>query len=147
MRLNKKGGKNVSKLYQLYQNLKKENPTNVYLFKSGIFYLALEEDANTLSNLFHFKLGKLNDNVIKCGFPCSSFFKYENLFKLANLSIQIIEDDTRYSLKDFSQNTQIKELLHKIQVVNADSLSVQEAYQFIEEIKELAKKIESEKIS
>ncbi len=39
----------MSKLFAKYSELKKQNPNFVYLFKVGIFYLALDEDAHTLS--------------------------------------------------------------------------------------------------
>ena len=39
----------MSKMYQRYQELKRVNPKNIYLFKSGIFYLFLADDARKMS--------------------------------------------------------------------------------------------------
>ena len=39
----------MSKLYASYSDLKKKEPDFVYLFKVGIFYIALEDDAIKLS--------------------------------------------------------------------------------------------------
>ena len=55
----------MSKLYVEYLKLKNKDINKVYLFKSGIFYIALEEDAKKLSELFDFKLTNLNESVIK----------------------------------------------------------------------------------
>ena len=42
----KKGrNRNMSKMYQRYLEFKKINPNQIYLFKSGIFYLFLADDA------------------------------------------------------------------------------------------------------
>ena len=46
----------MSKLLNTYNNLKKQNPDIIYLFKNGVFYLALEDDAKFLSNEFNLKL-------------------------------------------------------------------------------------------
>ena len=81
----------MSKLYNTYLALKKQDSKTIYLFKSGIFFLALDKDAYTLSDIFHFKLGNLTDTIVKCGFPCSSFDKYSSLFKVQTLTIKIIE--------------------------------------------------------
>ena len=59
----------MSKLFEKYLELKRSNKSRVYLIKSGIFYIALQEDAKTISELFDFKITNLNDEVVKCGFP------------------------------------------------------------------------------
>ena len=125
----------MSKLYNTYLTLKKQNSETIYLFKSGIFFLAIDKDAYTLSNIFNFKLGNLNSTVVKCGFPCSSFDKYSRLFRLHNLTVKIVELNT---------NTQtIDELLYFINSVDINTLSITEAYQWIEDVKSKANKIGS----
>lgn len=127
----------MSKLYSIYLTKKKENKDTIILFKSGIFYLALDKDAIFLSNTFGFKLTNLNNEIKKCGFPCSSLNKYLQLFKACNLSVSIIDIDknTTYSLKDFEINKNIQELLELIKKVNPSDLSISEAYNFIETLK------------
>lgn len=133
----------MSKLYSIYLSEKEKNNSNTLLFKSGIFYLALDKDAIFLSNTFGFKLTNLNDNIKKCGFPCNSLDKYLNLFKSYNLSINIIdlENYTKYSLKDFECNKNTTELLDLIKNINIDCLSISEAYKLLETLKEKANNI------
>ena len=133
----------MSKLYSIYLSEKEKNNSNILLFKSGIFYLALDKDAIFLSNTFGFKLTNLNDNIKKCGFPCNSLDKYLNLFKSYNLSINIIdlENYTKYSLKDFECNKNTIELLYLIKNIDIDCLSISEAYKLLENIKEKAEKL------
>lgn len=45
----------MSKLYSLYEELKKEDCKTIYFFKSGIFYIALASDAVYISNKFNLK--------------------------------------------------------------------------------------------
>ena len=126
----------MSKLYNLYLSLKKQDNETIYLFKSGIFFIALDEDAYNLSKIFNFKLGKLNDKIVKCGFPCSSFNKYFNLFKLHNLKTKFIEkDNTIYDIKEYKQNKDISELLKMIESIDIENLSVVQAYKSIENLK------------
>jgi len=127
----------MSKLYSMYLSLKEQNPDSLFLFKSGIFLIALDKDAIKLSDLFGLKLTKLNDSVQKCGFPSASFEKYTNLFKALNLDVKIIEVDknTSYGLREYKQDKAIEELLELIKNVDKDNLSVSQAYEFIESLK------------
>ena len=137
------GGFNLCKLYNTYLELKKQDEEIIYLFKSGIFFIALDNDAYTLSKIFNFKLTNLTDTVVKCGFPCSSFNKYSKLFILHHLKIKIIELDNKviYQFKDYVLNIKITELLNDIKSIDINTLSIQEAYQFIENLKNKVNKI------
>lgn len=128
----------MSKLYSIYLNEKENNEAKILLFKSGIFYLALDKDATFLSDTFGFKLTNLNNTVQKCGFPCVSLDKYLKLFKACNLDIKMIEVDknTTYDLKEYEQDKSILEILDLIKNINIDNLSVSEAYNFIETLKQ-----------
>lgn len=128
----------MSKLYSIYLDEKKENADNILLFKSGIFYIALDSDAIFLSNTFNLKLTNLNDSIQKCGFPCNSIDKYMNLFKNSNLNIKIIDlqQNTSFKLNEYKQDIHSSEIFDLIKKVDVDSLSVSEAYQFIETLKE-----------
>lgn len=127
----------MSKLYSIYLDLKDKNSDTILLFKSGIFFIALDKDANYLSDLLGLKLTDLNNTVKKCGFPCSSLDKYLKLFKACNLNIKIIEtsESTSYSLKEYEQKNEVTELLTLINNVDINNLSVSEAYEFIENLK------------
>lgn len=76
----------MSKLYNKYLELKSKNNNTftLYLFKSGIFYIFLDKDAEIMSNLLHLKLTKLNDNIVKCGFPATHIEKYLKMIELTN---------------------------------------------------------------
>ena len=44
----------MSKLFDVYKRLKKEDSETLYLFKSGIFYIFLDEDAKTINKFYNF---------------------------------------------------------------------------------------------
>ena len=133
----------MSKLYNTYLALKKQDEQTIYLFKSGIFFIALDNDARTLSNTFNFKLGNLTDDIVKCGFPCSSFYKYYTLFESHNLKVKIVEPEnsTLFSINEYKQRDDITELLNFISSIDINNLSVSKAYELIEDLKTKAQKI------
>lgn len=133
----------MSKLYNSYLELKEKDSNFIYLFKNGIFFIALDEDAKKLSNIFNFKLNNFAPSVVKCGFPCSSFEKYSKLFNACNLNVKIIDpiQSTSYLIKDYTQSEHITNLLQSIKSIDINNLSVKEAYDFLEELQNSAKEL------
>ena len=127
----------MSKIYNTYLSLKKENPETIYLFKSGIFFIAIDTDATLLSSLYNFKITNLTDKIVKCGFPCSSYEKYFKMFSSRNLNFKVIDynKNTQYTPENYVQNDTILELLDLINNVDLNNLSITEMYNFIENLK------------
>ena len=144
---------NISYLYKgcvLYGKIiwylfkrKEERFKQNYTIKKWYFLSRTWERCHLLSNAFGFKLTNLNNEIKKCGFPCSSLDKYLKLFNTYNLSISIIdtERNTNYTLKDFEINRNIQDILGLIKNVNIDNLSIIEAYNFIENLQKKIKDI------
>lgn len=82
----------MSKLYQQYLQLKEQDKTKNYLFKCGIFYIFIEEDANELAGKLGLKLTKFTDEVWKCGFPVNSLQKYQHRLEQLNIDYQLVQD-------------------------------------------------------
>ena len=123
----------MSKLYQTYAALKMQDSSQLYLFKSGIFYIFLDEDAKFISSKFNLKLTSLNSMIVKCGFPTSQIEKYTNLFNIANISFKIVDtaENVLYSSKDFVLNNKIFSFLKKLSTINSNELSISQAYDLI----------------
>ncbi len=138
----------MSKLYDNYCYLKTIDPDTIYIFKSGIFYIFLDKDAKVVSDLFSLKLTNLNENVLKCGFPIQSIDKYSKLLSKLSYKFKIIDttENKSFTIENYYLNEDIKELLKKISNINLDTLSVKEAFDFIEENKKFAKKIIERKV-
>ena len=133
----------MSKLFEIYKKLKQNDNETLYLFKSGIFYIFLDNDAKIISKAFGLKLTNLNDKTVKCGFPSNSLQKYIRLLSSANYKIKIIDNSTNtsFKLKDFIISADNLELLKTISNVNEDNLSIKDAFEFISNIKNNAIKI------
>ena len=121
---------NISKLYNKYLQLKDKNPSHFYLFKSGIFYIFLAEDAKKMSSILNLKLNNLNESVLKCGFPINSLQKYMNLLKTANCEVEIIDNIS----PNLNTNQKIENFLTKISNANPDNFSIKEIYNFLDTI-------------
>lgn len=133
----------MSKLYEQYINLKSINKNKLYLFKSGIFYIFLAEDAITVSSTVGLKLTKLNDTIVKCGFPSSAADKYFLLLKNMNYVVEIVDSHTNtiYTFEEYHIKDNIMNLVSQILKVDSNNLSIKDAYKFIDDIKEIANTI------
>lgn len=130
----------MSKLFEIYKKLKQNDNETLYLFKSGIFYIFLDNDAKIINKTFGLKLTNLNDKIVKCGFPSNSLQKYIGLLGSTNYKIKIIDNssNTSFKVKDFTMNNNNIDLLKTISNVNEENLSVKDAYEFITNIKHSA---------
>lgn len=133
----------MSKLYSQYLDLKQINPNKIYIFKNGIFYIALDKDATSLSKEFGFKIVNLNDDIIKCGFPEKRLEYYTNLLENRNISFEII--DSKYSkidnYSDYLNNINLKEIIDSLLQIDMNNISYKESFDFLFNISENVKKI------
>lgn len=132
----------MSKLLNMYENLKRHDKDTFYLFKNGAFYLALEDDARELSEMLGLKLTKLNDEAVKCGFPCTSFDKYYQKMGRWNIKFKIIDKDTILDSANYMDNLEIKQFFDEMRKVDVERISVSEAYGFVEKAVALANKLQ-----
>lgn len=133
----------MSKLIDLYKSLKEQDSNTLYLFKSGIFFIFIDDDAITVSPILNLKLTFLNQSTQKCGFPINSLDKYLRLLDNTPYKIKLIDDSSNvsYNIRDFNINKNSVDLLTLISTIDVENLSVKEAYDFISNIKESAEKI------
>lgn len=136
----------MSKLYKRYLEFKKSDSSTFYLFKSGIFYIFLQEDAIKMSQLLHLKLTNLNETVIKCGFPVNNFNKYLEKIKSLEIPIAIIDSpvDSPMSSSNYLLNGNVKSLINDLAIVDSNSLSISEVYALIDNLSLRAKEIAKE---
>lgn len=120
----------MSKLYAKYLEKKKENKDKYYLFKSGMFYIFLSEDAINISKITTLNISNLNSEIVKCGFPKKSLDKYLDIFKNMNLDIEIIEDI------DFIENSKEDKVVKTIKKIDIDSITPIEALNILKKIKD-----------
>lgn len=123
----------LSKLYSKYSELKNNDPNTLYLFKSGIFFIALEDDAKSLSEELKLRVTNLNEDIVKCGFPVSREEHYLRLLQAKEIPFQII--DNTYGVvenySDYMNNDKVKSVIQKIMDINFDEITFKEAYEIL----------------
>lgn len=133
----------MSKLYKSYEKLKEKEPEKMYIMKSGMFYICLDEDAKKLSEIFGFKITKLNENVIKSGFPTTRLSYYIEQLAKRKIPFEIVDND--YSkienYEDYMNNNKIKNIVKTIKDIDLDNISFRESYEILTNIKNELEKI------
>lgn len=146
----------MSKLYNKYIELKEKKTDDIYLFKSGMFYIALEDDALKLSEKLKLKLTNFGNKTLKCGFPQNSLNTYLKLFEENNIKYVIIENTTsdinktqinkiNSKLTNFnSHNSNSKdinsEILYEIANLDINNFTLKDAFDKLYELHIKAKK-------
>ena len=136
----------MSKIYKKYQELKNSSnykPNTFYLFKAGLFFIFIDNDAKVMSNYLNLKLGNLNETIVKCGFPVNSLQKYLKLLKDTPYNIEIVslENDAPLTSNDYIHNEDLKCIIDKILKTNVNDLSISQAYEFLYTIQQKLYKI------
>ena len=114
----------MSKLYNLYKEKKNNDNSKYYLFKSGMFYIFIDKDAKYVSGLTMLKLSKLNDNIVKCGFPYNSLDKYMSLFNKFGIDVEIVSNNIDINNK----------IINKLKSVNIDNVTPVKALNILNEL-------------
>lgn len=105
----------MSKLLNHYKELKKEDASSIYLFRVGIFYNILNEDAKLINEKLGLKITDLGPNIFKCGFPVSQLDKYIILLNKMKIKYKVINNLPNDSnINDYLKNVEIKKILNKI---------------------------------
>lgn len=130
----------MSKIYSKYLEIKSNNlgqENTLYVFKSGIFFIFIAEDAIKASSLLGLKLSNLNDTVLKCAFPTTSFEKYEKLLENSGYKLQIADankSNTQTS-NNYIGNVKVKNIMDQILETDIETLSVSGAYSLLSHVK------------
>src|SRR5574344_177371 len=117
------------KMYELYLEKKKESKEKVYLFKSGIFYIFIADDAINISKIMPLKITKLTSNIVKCGFPISQLDRYKEIFDNLKLNIEIVEDVIK--------NVSSEEIINKIRSIDINKITPIKALNVLEDLKDM----------
>lgn len=134
----------MSKLYEKYVKLKRENSEDVYLFKSGIFYLFLDDDAKKVSEKLNLKLVNLNDEIVKCGFPSSKLDKYVELLEKNDISYKIINSNLEVAnnVDEYIINSNNQAIVDRIKQIDINSISPLEAINILSKLQQDSKSLE-----
>ncbi|MGN1326654.1 MAG: hypothetical protein ACI4VQ_00995 [Clostridia bacterium] len=137
----------MSKLFKSYVALKVKDCSKFYLFKSGIFYIFLDDDARTMAPLLNLKLGNLTPTVVKCGFPISSLDKYLERLRGTEYCIHIVCDedfDCSVDANYFANNKALQNILYGFLATDINELSISQAFDLLIDLQKKLKKFKLE---
>lgn len=119
----------MSKLLKQYEELKKKDASSIYLFRVGIFYNILNEDAKLINEKLGLKITDLGPNIFKCGFPVSQLDKYIILLNKMKIKYKVINNLPNDSnINDYLKNVEIKKILNKITDMDLNNTTFQQAF-------------------
>ena len=120
----------MSKLYSKYLEQKALNPDILYLFKSGIFYMALNEDANRLSDALSLRVTNITDKIYKCCFPVSKSDFYFKTLESLNIDYKIIDPSQNVVLNyaEYKDNEKFNSIITNLIKLDLNKTSFQDAY-------------------
>jgi DNA mismatch repair ATPase MutS len=127
----------MSKLLNKYNELKKNDSNKIYVFKIGIFYNILNEDARAVSKAIGLKLTDLGPDIIKCGFPIAKLEKYSHLLNEHNIAFEIINPSA-----SSNQNTSYNDIIKKIENIDLNNTTCKEAFDLLYNIQQKLKNIQ-----
>ena len=120
----------MSKLYSKYLEQKALNPNILYLFKSGIFYMALNDDANSLSDALSLRVTNITDKIYKCCFPVSKSDFYFKTLESLNIDYKIIDPSQNVVLNyaEYKDNEKFNSIITNLIKLDLNKTSFQDAY-------------------
>ena len=120
----------MSKLYSKYLEQQALNPNELYLFKSGIFYMALNEDANRLSDALSLKVTNITDKLYKCCFPVSKSDYYFKTLESLSINYKIIDPSQNVVLNyaEYKDNERFNGIITNLLKLDLNKTSFQDAY-------------------
>ena len=131
----------MSKLLKQYEELKKNDASSIYLFRVGIFYNILNEDAKLINEKLGLKITDLGPNIFKCGFPVSQLDKYIILLNEMKIKYKVIDNLQNSNINDYMKNIEIKKILNKISNIDMNNTTFQQAFNTLLDIQNKLKNI------
>ncbi len=125
-----------------YNELKKEDASSIYLFRVGIFYNILNEDAKLINEKLGLKITDLGPSIFKCGFPVSQLDKYIILLKNLKIKYKVIDNLPNSNVNDYMKNIEIKKILNKIADLDMNNTTFQQSFNILLDIKNKLEKLQ-----
>lgn len=131
----------MSKILKQYNELKKKDASPIYIFRIGIFYNILNEDAKIINQKLGLKLTSLSPEIIKCGFPISSLDKYTRKLNELQMKYMVIDNlPNNTNIQDYSNNVEIKSILKKITEIDMNNTTFQQSFNILLDLQNKIKK-------
>ncbi len=131
----------MSKLLDQYKKFKKEDASCIYMFRVGIFYNILNEDAKLINEKLGLKITDLGPSIFKCGFPVSQLDKYIILLNQLKIKYKVIDNLPNSNINEYINNVEIKKILNKISNLDMNNTTFHQSFDILLDIQEKLKKM------
>lgn len=132
----------MSKILKQYNELKKKNASCIYLLRSGIFYIAINEDAKLLNEKIGLKITYLSPEIVKCGFPISSLDKYIKKLDDLQLKYEVVNNlPENTNITEYTNNIEIQKILKQIIDLDINKTTPLQSLNILLEIQNKLKKL------
>lgn len=132
----------MSKLLNQYESLKKIDSSYIYIFRVGIFYNILNEDAIIMNEKLNLKITNLSPEIYKCGFPVSTIDKYKKILNEKEIKYKIIDNlPNNMNTIDYMNNIEIKQIINRIKNLDMNNTTFQQAFNILLDIQNKLKNI------
>lgn len=126
-----------------YNELKKQDPSSIYLFRVGIFYNILNNDAKLVNKKLGLKITNLSPEIYKCGFPISTLEKYKKLLNDKQIKYKIIDNlPENVNHTDYINNIEIKKIINKINELDMNNTTFHQAFNILLDIQNKLKNLQ-----
>lgn len=133
----------MSKLLNQYNELKKQDNSCIYLFRVGIFYNILNEDAKIVNDKIGLKITNLSPDIIKCGFPITTLDKYKTIFTEKSINFKVIDNlPESMNTIDYINNIEIKKILNTITNLDMNNTTFQQSFNILLDMQQKLKKFQ-----
>lgn len=119
----------MSKIYDSYLKYKNNDKNKIYLFKSGMFYIFVDEDATNISKIIPLKITNLTNDIVKCGFPVDALNRYKGVFENLKLDIEIVDS--------INNTDNISKIINKLQKLDINNITPVKSIELLQELKSL----------
>lgn len=113
----------MSKLLNKYNELKKKDDSSIYIFRSGIFYNCINDDAKLLNEKLGLKLSNLSPDIEKCGFPLKSLEKFKEKMNSIHIKYEIIDELPESTINEYYNNIELKKIVNQIKSIDINNTS------------------------
>lgn len=132
----------MSKIFNQYSELKRKASNKTYLFRVGIFYIAVNEDAKLLNEKLGLKITDLGVSMYKVGFPISNKEKYQTIMESKNINYEFIDNLPNTTTPiEFLNNIEVKKILNKIVELDLNNITMIQSFNILCDLQEKLKKI------
>lgn len=132
----------MSKLLNQYESLKKIDSSYIYIFRVGIFYNILNEDAIIMNEKLNLKITNLSPEICNCGFPVSTIDKYKKILNEKEIKYKIIDNlPNNMNTIDYMNNIEIKQIINRIKNLDMNNTTFQQAFNILLDIQNKLKNI------